>query len=91
MRIGLMIGTATASVVVALGLATGTAGAAAYPYCAIAGGNPGYENCHYPNFGACMAAFSAVGGFCQPNPRFVGYSDPRDDQPPRRRSPRVPR
>ena len=91
MRIGLIIATAASIAAAALSRSAGTARAEVYPYCAVAGGNPGYENCHYPNFGACRAAVNAVGGFCQPNPRFVGYSDSSEDQPPRRRSRRVPR
>jgi hypothetical protein len=91
MRIGLIIATVAGTAVAALSLSASVARAEVYPYCAVAGGSPGYENCHYPSFGACRAAVSAVGGFCQPNPRFVGYSDSADDQPPRRRSRRVPR
>jgi hypothetical protein len=60
-----------------------------YPFCAVAGGYNSYENCTYPSFGACMAAVSGVGGHCQPNPRFDGYSrddgSAYDDPPPRRR------
>ena len=90
MRIALMIGTAAASATVLLSLSMSPARAQPYPYCAIAGGYNSYENCHYPSFGACMAAVSGVGGFCQPNPRFAGYYDARGEQPLRRKR-RVPR
>jgi hypothetical protein len=90
MRIGLIIATVAGTSVAALNLSASVARAEVYPFCAVAGGSPGYQNCDYPSFGACMAAVSGVGGFCQPNPRFVGYSDPRDDRPIRRRSRRDP-
>ena len=68
-----------------LAIPAGSAYAQPYPYCAIAGGYNSYENCHYPSFGACLAAVSGVGGFCQPNPRFVGYYDTSREQPLRRK------
>lgn len=85
MRIGLMIATAAALAAVLLSFSMSPASAQPYPYCAIAGGYNSYENCHYPSFGACMAAVSGVGGFCQPNPRFLGYYDARGEQPLRRK------
>lgn len=91
MRIGLMIAIAATSAAVALSISGGPASAQPYPYCAIAGGYNSYENCHYPSFGACMAAVSGVGGFCQQNPRFAGYYDTRGEQPLRRKSRRVRR
>jgi hypothetical protein len=85
MRIALMIVTGT-TLLTAASVSTASARVEAYPYCAVAGGNQGYENCHYPGLGACLAAVNAVGGYCQPNPRFVGYYDVRGEQPLRRKS-----
>jgi hypothetical protein len=86
MRIGPIIATAAGMAFAASSFSVSDARADVYPFCAVAGGNPGYQNCDYPSFGACMAAVSGVGGFCQANPRFVGYRDPDDSRPVRRRS-----
>lgn len=51
--------------------AAGDAQAQNAAYCAIGGGRNSYENCGYYTLAQCRAAVSGVGGFCQPNPRFV--------------------
>ena len=39
-----------------------------------------YENCGYPSLQACLAARSAVGGICSPNPKFVAAPERRQSR-----------
>lgn len=48
------------------------------PYCLF---DPDFTNCGFPSLAACNATRSGVGGYCAPNPRFVGEEAP----PPRRK------
>ena len=36
-----------------------------------------YTNCGYPSYKACIEAASGVGGFCRPNPMYVGERETR--------------
>jgi len=49
-------------------------GARADPYrwCAIYGGEGGYQNCYFMTLEQCQAAVSGTGGFCTPNPFYDG-------------------
>ncbi len=42
-----------------------------YPYCAVAGGDKGYESCGYDTMQQCLDATSGVGGHCIANPRYI--------------------
>ena len=44
------------------------------PYCIF---DREYTNCGYPSRAACVEAARGVGGFCQPNPMYVGPSERR--------------
>jgi hypothetical protein len=43
------------------------------PYCLY---DREFTNCGYPTFQACLASASGAGGYCAPNPRFVGTAPP---------------
>ena len=70
-----------------LWLASGTAQADPYRWCADYGafGNRG-TNCYFMTIEQCRAAISGVGGFCRPNPFYDGrpVTTP-EDRPARRR------
>ena len=66
--------------IVTLFAVSGEAYAQTAAYCAVAGGRNSYENCGYYTLAQCRAAVSGVGGFCQPNPRFV-YTPYADEEP----------
>jgi len=83
MRGSISLAAAVAAVLTG-GMLVDRAQAQGYPYCAIQGGAAGYETCNY-TWDQCMAAVSAVGGYCQPNPRFRPYSGYEDQQPRRRK------
>jgi Protein of unknown function (DUF3551) len=50
-----------------------------YPYCAVRGGRGSYESCGYLSLAQCLATVRGAGGYCQPNPRFVGYKANADE------------
>ena len=50
------------------------------PYCLY---DREYTSCTYPTFQACLATASGAGGYCAPNPSYVGPSAPPSRRPPR--------
>ena len=53
-------------------LASHTAQAREYPWCAHYGGvDNDSTNCGFSTIEQCRAAISGVGGFCQTNPRYI--------------------
>ena len=53
-------------------LASNSAQAREYPWCAYYGGSDNdATNCGFSTREQCRAAISGVGGFCQTNPRYI--------------------
>jgi hypothetical protein len=46
----------------------------------------GYQDCSYATFAACLEDIRGLGGYCQPNARYVPapVAPKRDRRPPRR-------
>lgn len=60
-------------------LASHTAQAREYPWCAHYGGaDNDSTNCGFSTMEQCRAAISGVGGFCQTNPRYIPPAAGRD-------------
>jgi Protein of unknown function (DUF3551) len=74
-----ILAVATAAAMVGLCGSAQNAGARDYPYCAMRGGRGSYENCGYLSLAQCLASVRGAGGYCQPNPRFVGYGANADE------------
>jgi hypothetical protein len=58
-----------------LGIASDTARADPYHWCAVYGGgssDDGGTNCYFVTLAQCRAAVSGVGGFCAPNQFYDG-------------------
>jgi hypothetical protein len=75
--------------VLIVGLASDTARADPYPWCAVYGSNHGgASNCYMLTLQQCREAVSGVGGFCEPNQFYDGLPvrTPEDGPPIRRRS-----
>jgi Protein of unknown function (DUF3551) len=83
-----ILAVATAAALVGLCASVEDAGARDYPYCAMRGGRGSYESCGYLTLAQCLATVRGSGGYCQPNPRFVGYSANVDEPLWRARDPR---
>jgi Protein of unknown function (DUF3551) len=55
-------------------------------YCAVSqGAGITYEQCSFMSFEECRVEVQGLGGFCRPNPRYVGPAlGTREDRPRRR-------
>lgn len=49
-----------------------------YPWCAQYGGwGNGGRNCGFSTYAQCMANVSGIGGFCERNSFYTGYTGPK--------------
>jgi Protein of unknown function (DUF3551) len=78
---------ATAGAVISVVAVPDAVARSSYPYCAMSrGADMGYQDCSYATFAACLEDIRGLGGYCQPNARYVPapVAPKRDRRPPRR-------